>query len=117
MVRLKVTIISELKANFHLFQFHNGSIKRRWREKLYSEIKRFQFHNGSIKSEAVSGLDEYVTERFNSTMVRLKGSDESLDKFFDARFNSTMVRLKVVLSSLMIVNRHQFQFHNGSIKS
>ncbi len=76
-----------------IFQFHNGSIKRRAgadkerseddfnstmvRLKVSSQIRSsciegiFQFHNGSIKS---SGLWKEVKlfYYFNSTMVRLK---------------------------------------------
>ena len=53
MVRLKVEAEEKIREQYHLFQFHNGSIKSsRYSEReADDEMFVFQFHNGSIKSQ------------------------------------------------------------------
>ena len=53
----------------------------------------FQFHNGSIKSAAM-------------LQPEIRGNS----------FNSTMVRLKATQDAGVHPRRREFQFHNGSIK-
>ena len=53
----------------------------------------FQFHNGSIKSDC----EDYAPA-------------------FSQRFNSTMVRLKENTRLMATLGIIEFQFHNGSIK-
>jgi len=52
---------------------------------------------------------------FNSTMVRLKGSEQRYERELQRSFNSTMVRLKEKVECCTI-HLKEFQFHNGSIK-
>ena len=58
-----------------------------------------------------------LLQSFNSTMVRLKGSQLSFSRLRYDCFNSTMVRLKVKPRIADIFALPPFQFHNGSIKS
>ncbi len=56
---------------FTKFQFHYGSVKRRFQELHRLWLVKFQFHYGSVKS--LFGLRLYKSkDYFNSTMVRLK---------------------------------------------
>ena len=58
------------------FQFHYGTIKSPIDVETSEQVMEFQFHYGTIKSGdyKVSTSKLYY---FNSTMVRLKGSNES----------------------------------------
>ena len=93
MVRLKAKHFIHSYSVF-TFQFHNGSIKRKANIIRRRKRSGFQFHNGSIKSYSET-IYLYVSQSFNSTMVRLKVHDS------DTYQDDTL----------------EFQFHNGSIKS
>ena len=76
----------------------------------------FQFHNGSIKRRKILPIVARIM-RFNSTMVRLKVMDAVAIPASFWCFNSTMVRLKVISMPITKPITEEFQFHNGSIKS
>ena len=120
-----------------MFQFHNGSIKSQAELTLRTELNTFQFHNGSIKSMAQNrsrlpnfcfnstmvrlkvSNNEWQGEHysgFNSTMVRLKETDKQQGMPIMRCFNSTMVRLKANMEITTMIRMIKFQFHNGSIK-
>ena len=54
-----------------LFQFHYGSIKGTYADRLSHDQFLFQFHYGSIKGVKSTGYQGSLVS-FNSTMVRLK---------------------------------------------
>ena len=77
----------------------------------------FQFHNGSIRSRLRDRAVLHRYASFNSTMVRL---EECLCGELGRRngcFNSTMVRLEAGVKETSLTPRFGFQFHNGSIRS
>ena len=91
MVRLKEITTAAKRLRIDVFQFQNGSIKRKETAKLAGYYRPFQFQNGSIKSPL-----DYQTGHFdggfNSKMVRLKekrplrtrtGFSVSIPKWFD----------------------------------
>ena len=78
MVRLKDCPLREQCKRFILFQFHYGTIKSDVRTFRIQSVHLFQFHYGTIKSDHGDGTYSYLSDDFNSTMVRLKGSAHKL---------------------------------------
>ena len=93
MVRLKEEVVGIAVIEHPVFQFHNGSIKSRFCQRVVKPIFCF-----------------------NSTMVRLKEICRPPSRQRLGSFNSTMVRLKAGSHHATAIGINLFQFHNGSIK-
>ena len=92
-VRLKLGLLDMILLNFHLFQFHKGTIKTFIFLSSVPWDSPFQFHKGTIKTLGylIAPTAEY-------------------------HFNSIKVRLKLYNKDL-IDSEKEFQFHKGTIKT
>ncbi len=121
----------------YLFQFQSGAIERIFGgRRRFSEVG-FQFQSGAIESLLLP-MTLRRTQRFNSNLVRLKGSNCSIENPCIAavsipiwcdwksllrpistcrpRFNSNLVRLKVFKNWRRSRQNPAFQFQSGAIE-
>ena len=111
MVRLKVDPVTGDVRYLLMFQFHNGSIKRRSVRFCNGIRKRFNSTMVRLKStKQIDGAPCAI--RFNSTMVRLKADGFREFRYFGIGFNSTMVRLKDMPPLRL---QHQLQRFNSTM--
>jgi len=92
MVRLEAPETLSLPQHY-MFQFHDGAIRSQSLRASKMDGKKFQFHDGAIRSYAHL-LYYSLLAGFNSTMVRLEGTDPEKMSMVIGCFNSTMVRLE-----------------------
>ena len=101
MVRLKEIVRSMLLPNHCLFQFHNGTIKRKANYSSSFLSVTFQFHNGTIK-RAFVWRQNNIPPLFQFHNGTIKSVMPLPHTSIILYFNSTMVRLKAFFFQLFI---------------
>ncbi len=99
-----------------LFQFQNGTIKRKYRIWRSSAGILFQFQNGTIKSDT-AGNAYGLLDAFQFQNGTIKSALRQYITGWWTCFNSKMVRLKGDNTMVGRMASYRFQFQNGTIKS